>query len=260
MLKILDVLYLGMNLKSLKREVEDQHEYQRFKKKVIHGDARCVWICFPGWNVPISRAESIGFLPQEGTRIVYQGPMSVIGVTPQQTEESLQKLKHDIEVTLRREGLSGVPLKIFGYSAGTLPAFWLGNHLKVSQLIAVSTGYKLGEGIFKSLITLEARKVLIKAGWNKVAYDDRVSAYNQESNIEHLPIGKITLFAGKHDLYVPHEHTVIMYEKLKAAGKNPKLHSFDLLDHVSIALYLGWMNKQGKDPYELENSTESQVA
>ena len=260
MLKILDVIYLGMNFTSLKKEVEDQNVYSRFEKKVVRGSKECVWICFPGWNMPITRAEGIGFLPDEGTKIIYQGPMSIIGLTPQQTEESLERLKHDIQVTLRREGLQNIPLKIFGFSAGTLAAFWLANHLKASKLIAISTGYRLGEGIFNSLITLEAKNVLNKGGWNKVAYDDRVAPYNQENNIENLPSGEVTIFAGKHDTYVPHEHSVIMFEKLKAAGKDPKFHSFDFLDHVSIVLYLGYLNKKGKDPYGLKKVVEQKQA
>lgn len=256
MLKILDFLYLGMNLPNLKKEVEDMEEYTRFRKKVVRGTKDCVWICFPGWNMPIERAESIGFLPNKGTKIIYQGPMSIIGLNPEQTKESLEKLKYDIEVTLRREGLKNIPVKIFGFSAGTLPAFWLANSLKVSKLIAVSTGYRLGEGIYNSLITIEAQKVMNKAGWNRVAYDDRVAPFNQENNIENLPCGDISIFAGKHDTYVPHEHSVFMYEKLKAAGKEPYFQSFDLLDHVSIILYLGYLNRKGKDPYGLEESTE----
>ncbi len=261
MLKILDVIYLGMNLPSLKKEVEDQETYQSFTKKVVRSDDdSCVWICFPGWNMPVDRAESVGFLPNQGTKIIYQGPMSVIGLSPKQTEDSLERLKNDILITLDREGLFNKPIKIFGFSAGTLPAFWLANHLSAAKLIAVSTGYRLGEGIFNSLITLETKKALSKAGWNKNAYDTRVAPFNQENNIENLPVGEVTIFAGKHDTYVPHEHSVIMFEKLKAAGKNPKFQSFDLLDHVSIALYLGWLNKNGKDPYELEESIEEDLA
>ena len=92
------------------------------------------------------------------------------------------------------------------------------------------------------------------------SYDDRVAPFNQENNIENLPVGEVTIFAGKHDTYVPHEHSVIMFEKLKAAGKKPTFHSFDLLDHVSMALYLGWLNKKGKDPYELEEENSTEVA
>lgn len=261
MLKILDAIYLGMNLTTLKKDVEDQEAYQKFEKKVIYsGDKSCVWICFPGWNMPIARAESVGFLPNQGTKIVYQGPMSVIGLTPEQTQESLERLKLDVIQTLKEEGLDNTPVKIFGFSAGTLPAFWLANHFKVAKLIAVSPGYRLGEGIFNSWITLETKKMLTKKGWTKIAYDERVAPYNQENNIEHLPVGEVTIFAGKHDTYVPHEHSVILFEKLKAANKNPQFHSFDLLDHVSMALYLGWMNKKGKDPYQLEEALMNPVA
>lgn len=252
-----------MNLPNLKKELEDQKQYQHFTKKVVRRadgttDKSCVWICFPGWNMPIARAESLGFLPDEGTKIIYQGPMSIIGLNPKQTEESLYRLKHDIEVTLKREGLENIPVKIFGFSAGTLSAFWIANQMKASKLIAVSTGYRLGEGIFNSLITIEAQKVMSKAGWNRVAYDDRVAPFNQENNIENLPEGEVTIFAGKHDTYVPHEHSAIMYEKLLAAGKNPKFHSYDLLDHVSIIIYLGYLNKMGKDPYGLNSKPQGQ--
>jgi hypothetical protein len=251
MFKILDVIYLGMSLSTLKKEVEDQEAYTQFSKKIIKGDDSCVWICFPGWNMPVDRALGIGFLPEEGTRIIYQGPMSIIGLSPMQTEESLRKLKVDIEKTLKEEGLEDLPLKIFGFSAGTLASFWLANTMKTSQIITVAPGYRLGEGIFNSLITLEARRKLHEAGWNKVSYDERVAEFNQENNIENLPVGKVMVFAGKHDTYVPYGHSEVLVQKLEEAGKKPLFYSFDHLDHVSIALYLGWLNKRGRDPYEL---------
>ena len=251
MFKILDVIYLGMNLSTLKKEVEDEEVYTQFTKKIIKGDKSCVWICFPGWNMPAERALSIGFLPEEGTRIIYQGPMSIIGLSPKQTEESLKKLKVDIQKTLIEQGLEDLPLKIFGFSAGTLASFWLANQMDVSEIITVAPGYKLGEGIFNSLITLEARKKLHAAGWNKVSYDERVAEFNQENNIDKLPEGKVMIFAGKHDTYVPYNHSEILVKKIEKAGKRPKFYTYDHLDHVSIALYLGWLNKRGKDPYKL---------
>ncbi len=251
MFKILDYIYLGMNLTTLKKDVEDEGLYTQFSKKVIKGDDSCVWICFPGWNMPIDRALGIGFLPNEGTQIIYQGPMSIIGLTPKQTEESLLNLKKDVEMTLKEEGLDKLPLKVFGFSAGTLASFWLANQMKASEIITVAPGYRLGEGIYNSLITLETRKKLHEAGWNKVSYDERVAEYNQENNIDNLPIGKVMVFAGKHDTYVPHDHSLVLVKKLEKAGKKPKFYSYDHLDHVSIALYLGWLNKRGRDPYNL---------
>jgi hypothetical protein len=253
MFKILDFLYLGMNLSSLKKEVEDEVVYTQFSKTILKGDDSCVWVCFPGWNMPSDRALSIGLLPEEGSRIIYQGPMSIIGLSPKQTEESLKILRDDLITTLKEEGLSLLPLKIFGFSAGTLPAFWLANQLNISKLITVAPGYRLGEGIFNSLITLEARKKLHQAGWNKVSYDDRVAEYNQENNIDCLPVGEVLVFAGKHDTYVPYDHSEFLVKKLENAGIKPRFYSYDHLDHVSIALYLGWLNKKGKDPYKLIN-------
>ena len=257
MLKLLDYLYLGISLPNLKKEVLDTTSYEKFKKTVLRPKSvetnNCVWICFPGWNMSAERAQKIGFIPNEGTRIIYQGPMSLIGLNPTQTKESLEKLKEDVLITLKEEKLDHLPIKIFGYSAGTLAAFWLSSYLKVTKVIAVSTGHKLGEGIFNSLITFEAKKLMHKAGWNKVSYDERVTEYNQENNILGIPNGEILLYAGKHDTYVPYKHSEIMHKKLEEAGKNPRFFSYDLLDHVSIILYLGYLNKTGKDPYLLGN-------
>jgi hypothetical protein len=52
---------------------------------------------------------------------------------------------------------------------------------------------------------------------------------------------------------VPYDHSEFLVKKLENAGIKPRFYSYDHLDHVSIALYLGWLNKKGKDPYKLIN-------
>jgi hypothetical protein len=249
MLGILDRLFVMSIFNELEEEVHNSETNKLYTFKTTTYPGNSLWICFPGWSMTQEKVKKLEFLPKEGKVVTFSGPLSLVGKHPEETKQSLLELKRVIEKIVSWEPTRD--LKFYGFSAGTIPAFYLANNLECKKLIAVSPAPRLGDGIYMSPVTYFISKILREDRIGPKAYNDLVKNFHQEGNMNNLP-KDIQIFASGKDFITPAKMTREVVSQLQEKGYTPKYKEFKFLDHVSLIFYLGWLNKKKKDPYKLK--------
>ncbi|MBT7611411.1 MAG: hypothetical protein HN576_16745 [Bacteriovoracaceae bacterium] len=249
MLGILDRLFVFSIFNNLEEEVQYAEESKKYTFDTTTYPGNSLWICFSGWSMTQEKVKNLSFLPQEGKVVSFSGPLSLIGKTPEETKQALIELKRVINKIISWD--RDRELKFYGFSAGTLPAFYFANNLNCKKLIAVSPAPRLGDGIYMSPVTHFISKLLREDRIGPKTYNKLVEDFHQEGNMKNLP-NDIQIFASGKDFITPAKMTREVVSQLKKKGYSPKYKEYKFLDHVSLIFYLGWLNKKKKDPYKLK--------
>lgn len=233
----------------------DRSEYFRITphKPIIRDATKVLWLCFPGFLKPrLDLANDWGdhnLFPKQGTAIVITGPDAIAGYTPQDTVEGMERLTAEVQNILDR--YKGFELRVFSISAGTFPGFYFANTYRAASLVAVAPGPRMGEGIYTSVFSKTLREFCVDAGYPTAkSYDDVISKYNQENNVEHLPPdGRTIIFGARCDRVIRNWGTVEIVRRCVAARKSPTFYNYSMLGHRSLGMWLAVKNKLGYDPY-----------
>ncbi|MBI1308616.1 MAG: hypothetical protein GC129_01985 [Proteobacteria bacterium] len=214
-----------------------------------------LWLCFPGFltfDIVLHQAWAAhNLLPMQGHVFLINGPFSLAGLTPDDSIRAMEMLDEVVQKILLQ--YPNHKLNIFCFSAGTYPGFYFANKYKAARLVALSPGHRMGEGIYSSIFGDFIKKEAVEAGFPTASsYDTVIAPYNQENNLANLPSGaNLLIFAARCDLVIRNWGTRKIVNLCKAAGKQPTFKNYNMLDHVSLAMWLGFCNKLGLNPYHI---------
>jgi hypothetical protein len=237
----------GFGRRATYKKIEVQH--------LAVTEEKVAWICFPGFlNINLDPADSWGaqnILPKQGSVYLLNGPLAVAGFTPFESIEAMEQLSGQVDAIISQ--LSGYTINVFCYSAGTYPGFYFANKYAAKKLVAIAPGARMGQGIYTNPYTKFLREKCIEAGFpDWKSYDAVIRAYNQESNLANLPSGEnLLIFGSRCDYVIKNYGTKEIVALCRAAGKNPTFRNYFLFDHSSLAMWLGFKNKIGLNPYRL---------
>lgn len=238
-----------------------------------------IWLCFPGWTddkvvlknqkvvaKPHNVSITFNLIPKCRLAIIYHGPISIAGRTPYEAIHSIHLIAKDIDKRLeeasKKLGITKREVKeqlnVFCFSAGTLPGFYFANKYKAKKLVAMAPGPGMGKGIFTSEGSKPLKRKVMENGYKTYEEYDKIldkHKINQMQNMDNLPSGKnLIIFGGKCDKFILfNEGTKIVIDELIRKGKNPTTKIYKFFDHGSLALWIGFRNIKGKDPYEIED-------
>jgi len=254
-----------MRAKRVARLVRAGFERRTTYKKIsvehyIVDEEKTAWICFPGFmTVTLDSTDPWGphnILPKQGQVFLINGPLSIAGFTPLESIEAMEHLTEIVDNIV--SGLAGFAINVFCFSAGTYPGFYFANRVHAAKFIAIAPGPRMGQGIYTNPFTKFLKDRCIEADFpDWKSYDSVISVYNQENNLTNIPNGKsLLIFGSRCDYVIKNYGTREIVDLCRKAGKNPTFRNYLFFDHSTLAMWLGFKNKIGLDPYRLRPRRE----
>lgn len=246
MFGIADLVYSPHIKRSLQKGIFEPNEYFHFwvaSRK--YSDAKILWICFSGVGSKIELDDSSWgahhLLPKEGLVYSIWCPLSICGRLPEDVIRSMDMLEEQVERLVTKNPEKEV--RVFGYSAGTLPAFYFANKYGAKELVVLAPGCSMGRAIFAMDVLHPCKIYAMWHGYTRETYDREIAKYNQENNLDRLMNTNITILAGLFDRILPYRGTKELIELMRIKWIPFRLTVYKMFDHVSLGMMCGFWNK-----------------
>lgn len=216
----------------LLKEKPFPENYEKFESKYKYINDNICWLLFLPWYRTINQCERLGLIPNYGHGLIYEGPKSLVGITPQHSILALNNLEKDIEKQMKRYNLNQFNLCI-GYSIGTLPASYFTSKFEIDRLKLFAPGARLGENIWEAYLTRWVKNEAISNGIEThLEYDLQMDGRNPIDSSKNFPKDTQIIF-GTSDIISPKKNV----EKLIQSMKNqPKIIKLPRMGHAITIL------------------------
>ncbi len=218
--------------KFLLKEERTFKNYDNIRSEYFHFSDQINWTLFLPWNTSIETALKVGIIPKFGRGLVYEGPRSLVGITPEIAVDAIQRLKKDLEEKKNFYNFPKFNLCL-GYSVGILPASYICTEFEIEELTLFAPGAKLGQNIWESSLTNWVREEVISRGiLDHEEFDSRMQGMNPIDVSKRFP-ENTTIIYGTSDRVSPVKNVESL---INSCNKGVKVIKLPLQGHVTTIL------------------------